>query len=455
VRSIVENLKLNDILFSIVVFASLIISFVYEFHFFILGITSLSIVLLTLQYFDFKFEDEVLLGIILFLIFIGPLIKIFPSAPMFRPEQFLVFSIFPLFLIFRDLNPTSQVRFFLKWFIFFQLIQTISLFYGYFILDVNIGVKDFIEIFRVFSYGLTIYVVSTMSFQKASVQTIIYIILYLFIASSLIGLFQYYGVLGFDRITAPLYFPGRIHDVHDRMMGTFVNPNTYGSFVSIGSIISLGLFLNEERRKIKFYTLIAFFLLTATLLLTVSRTALVSYLAGLSALILLFGISKGLKWYKILFTLLGISTGLLFIGLLLAGDIWSRLKTILNFMEDLSWQMRLFAWYINLQLFLESPLIGWGPTFHQFTSTVDSDYILILRRYGIIGFLVYISFYLLPLYYAIINLKRKKFSGVLNQIFIAASIALITGNIANSLFHEMQFMSFWSVFVGLVFINNK
>lgn len=444
-----SNSTFSETLFTLIVFILLTICFLFELSLVLLTVAAFSITFIIIQYYEFDIKDELVVSAILVLTFIGPLIEIFPGLPSFRPEQFLVFSILPLLVFIKDKKPNEPIFLLLKWLLLFQSIQMFSLFWGYLVLDVNSGIKDIIEIIRVFSYGLTIYAIGKMKFDQTVFRKLLLLILALFIISSIIGLLQYFSIAGFDRITAPLYFPGRIHDVNNRMMGTFVNPNTYGSFVSFGAILALGLALNERNKKIKAFSIIGFFILTATLLLTTSRTALISFIVGLASLIILFGISKGLKWYKILFIFIIISIFSFVIGFLLAGEIWARLKTVLNIMDDLSWQMRLFAWYVNIELFLISPIFGWGPTFHQFTPTVDSDYILILRRYGVVGFTVYLSFYIVPIYHSAKYLISNSFNSTISQILIASSVAFLVGNIPNSLFHEMQLMSYWSVFIGL------
>lgn len=445
----------RHLLFSALMSAVFVLSFVLELKILLVLLFVLGTGFLALAYQDFEIRPIQLIVALFFITVFAPLIEISDSIPAIRPEQFLFFSVFPILFVLQKRDPYPQLNLFIKFFIAFQLLQIFSLFYGKVFMGSSVGFKDLVEIFRVLEYGLVAFIIGHFAITKNELRSLLFLMILFFAGSAIIGLFQYYGILGLDRITAPLYFEGRLHDVHERVMGTFVNPNTYGTFASLGAIITLGTLFYEKSKGIKLLLFAVFLILIWTVALTQSRTAFVVFLTAVLSLVLIYGYSMQLKWYTIVAIFGGVIVILGGIGFLLSDQIISRFETLLNFMEDLSWQMRLFAWYINLHLFIESPLFGWGPGFHQFSPTVDSDYILILRRYGLVGFFVYLGFYFIPLKHAFNYIKGTNIRAHFNRIFIACTIVFLVGNIPNSLFHEMQFIGFWAIFLGVLYAVNK
>jgi O-antigen ligase len=57
-----------------------------------------------------------------------------------------------------------------------------------------------------------------------------------------------------------------------------------------------------------------------------------------------------------------------------------------------SWQARQTMWDANLELWQQSYLLGWGPAKASMDVTVDNEWLLLLRRYGIVGLLVFLFF---------------------------------------------------------------
>ncbi len=270
--------------------------------------------------------------------------------------------------------------------------------------------------------------------------------LILFIASAIIGLVQFFGVLGFDNLTAPLY---------SKTKSQYLNIRMFGTFIATGALFSVGMFFYEKKFWSKVILGIFFLILFWVLALTESRTALVTLFRGIFAFISAYYLLIKKKVSALLKTLIGFIILFSALFLTLDQDLISRFGTILNFMEDLSLQMRLFAWYANLNLFLQSFLFGYGPAFHQFTPTVDSDYIFILRRYGIVGSSIYSLIYLYPIRLSLRGLSEKNIYSIFKLITFSGIIIFLIENITNPLFHEMQFMGLWAILFGLLFSIKK
>ena len=67
--------------------------------------------------------------------------------------------------------------------------------------------------------------------------------------------------------------------------------------------------------------------------------------------------------------------------------------------------IRYQQWSDAINLFKQSPIIGWGPAKDLHTSVVDNEYFLLLRRYGILGVVFVINFLFSFIF---VFLKRKR-----------------------------------------------
>ena len=125
------------------------------------------------------------------------------------------------------------------------------------------------------------------------------------------------------------------------MYGTFINPNTFGTFMAVGIIFALGMMVYDKKFLNKFFYLIVFVLSFWVLALSESRTAFITLFFGIVFLIVSYSRFLGYSLSRLI-----LITSIVFIfilGLFLSLDahLIRRFETILNFMEDLSWQMRL------------------------------------------------------------------------------------------------------------------
>jgi O-antigen ligase len=457
-NSFKKNIQSTGLLSSILISTIIVGSLALDLSLLILILFFFGVGVIFYTYKDWEVSYYELILITLIIVFIGPPIKLAETFPVIRPEQLLFLSLYPLlaYWAWNKLDTNLALKKFIYLYGFFLLYMFSSIFYGKFTHSITIGYKDFMEVIRFFQYGCVILFIGTVKLNLVQLDKLLKSIVFLFFIAGLIGVFQYYGILGLDKFTAPLYSESRIWQVNNRMYGTFINPNTFGTFMAVSIIFALGMMVYDKKFLNKFFYLIVFVLSFWVLALSESRTAFITLFFGIVFLIVSYSRFLG---YSLSRLILITSIVFLFIlGLFLSLDahLIRRFETILNFMEDRSWQMRLFAWYINFQIFLESWLLGLGPAYHHYTPIVDNEYLIILRRYGIIGFSIYIWFYVLPLWRAIKNTVDNNLGIILNSIFISTSVIFLVGNITNQIFHEMQFMGFWAVVVGLIFnVNNN
>lgn len=403
-------------------------------------------------YIEFKFRSIHLVGLLLFSSVVLPPIDALPSLPEIRPEEIVFFVVFPILLFFINKKTTNRyLTYFLYAVITFGIAIFLSIQYGRFIMGIPVSMNDYFELLKIFKLFVVVYLISNLKFSHKKLYVILYILLFSFLFSAIIGLMQFYGILGMEKITAPYFLQERIYDVHNRMMGTFFNPNTYGTAMTIGAVVAVALIFHEKKMRSKLILLTTAVTIAFCIALTQSRTAIVVLFFS----IFLVTVSTFVKNRLSIRQLLLIITSVIIISLALASmltdQVLTRFLALGNIMEDMSWQMRLLAWYFNLNLFLESIWLGWGPAKLAHTTIVDSEYILILRRYGLIGFSAYMLTYLIPL---VKSFKMLNYSGIkflIGQIVFVTTIVFLIANITNPLFHEIQFMDLWAILLGVFF----
>ncbi|WP_340104029.1 O-antigen ligase family protein [Rhodohalobacter sp. 8-1] len=404
---------------------------------------------------ELNISDVQILSAAIFSAIVLPPLSSLPGLPSIRFEELLFLLIFPLLILKRE--PVKKDRlynYFVLAVILFGTAILFSTFYGRYILGVPVAGRDFFELLKVFKILIVVVAISRFNLKESDIYKLLYVIVFSFFVSSIIGLMQYYGILGFEQITAPYYFANRLHDVHHRMMGTFLNPNTYGTVITLGAVVTcvLAFYEKDFARKISLVFLVVFF--SFIIALTQSRTAIIVLTLALISVIGLNGYTGKLSFKKVALIFTGISLTVFMFLDLLSEDVLTRLSTLSNISEDKSWQMRLFAWYLNLSIFSESMLFGWGPAKMIHTTIVDSEYFLTLRRYGIVGFTIYLFIYLIPLYRAYLFQAKEGIAGVMGQIILVSIIVFLVGNITNPLFHEIQFIDYWMILLGIFFAMN-
>ncbi|MTI88633.1 MAG: hypothetical protein FH748_11760 [Balneolaceae bacterium] len=369
-------------------------------------------------------------------------------------DEFIIYGFFPIILLtnFQNLNLSQSSKQFIRFYIGFIVCVFISTFFGYFTLGVPTSIRDFFEIVTILKYLLVFLTIYSFKITLPEIKQIIYFILFAIIISGIFGLFQYFGVLGLDDITGPLFLQDRIHIIHKRLTGTYLNPNTYSAILVTGHLIALGLFFFEEEKAKKTLLLIFIALLSIFLLFAGSRTMIAAYFLVTVIMTLIGAYKAGYKASQILTVLLILVLAFISAISLISYEIFIRLQSGLDIFSDTSFALRLVAWYLNILIFLQSPIVGWGPAKAIHTTVVDSEYIFILRRYGVVGFITYLSIYIHPLITAYKQLKNKsKISLLYSSIIFCVIITYLIANLTNTLFHNNQVMDFWMVFLALFY----
>jgi O-antigen ligase len=111
--------------------------------------------------------------------------------------------------------------------------------------------------------------------------------------------------------------------------------------------------------------------------------------------------------------------------------------------------------------FFQSPVVGHGPLKTAFTGVVtDSEYLDVLKEFGIVGFLAYMPFYLLPLFLMWRGLRSGRLAGSLLEAHIPATflflrvgiVMILTAllmNVALTTFYNQLLQAFLWIWMGL------
>jgi O-antigen ligase len=111
--------------------------------------------------------------------------------------------------------------------------------------------------------------------------------------------------------------------------------------------------------------------------------------------------------------------------------------------------------------FVESPFVGHGPAKKAYTDIItDSEYLDVLKEFGIIGFSIYLAYYLFPLYLLSKGLRSAKHAGhrleertpaqmlTVRLAFIMIVTAMVM-NIGETTFYSQVLQGFLWIWMGI------
>ena len=202
------------------------------------------------------------------------------------------------------------------------------------------------------------------------------------------------------------------------------NPNTLGLYMALGAICSL--YLAKECKKVLYYIPSVLFSLIA--IFTGSRKAFILIILGF-AIYLLLNTKKTLRW-AIYIPIAAVAFLMIWKVIIaneiLYGIIGYRMETLLDSLfghGDRLMRMKIII--EGFRLFSDRPLIGYGANTYQAISGFGfyshNNYIEILVSFGLIGFIVYYSFYC----YLYVKLVKRWLNGDRSVAFPLTIIILM------------------------------
>jgi O-antigen ligase len=258
------------------------------------------------------------------------------------------------------------------------------------------------------------------------------------VLASIIATQQFFDVFGLNSVyvkyVAPTQYETLLGDYpFPRPVGMVGNPNEFGFVFVIGAIVSSYRLIKDGGWIFMAATMINL----VSVGLTLSRTSLVAlvvgvgYIYGMQVFVRDRGIGQRLKYLALPTGVLVVVVGYVLANPVLYETIGWRFYSLLEFESTSSWQVRQQTWQKNMQLFMESPIIGVGPL-RRAASTVgaaDNEWLLLLRTYGVTGTLFLIVGIIWPHLRAKSGLLRVFVTGML----ISTAIYMIPAGVFYSL----------------------
>jgi O-Antigen ligase len=369
----------------------------------------------------------------------APYIVISQSLPYFRAEQLLL----PIFVgayvwllltgVTRTIRPNGMVLVGLLFFI----CTAISTFYGAVILGHPLYLPDLYELPKVWFPVAFFTIAYEANLSESGLRRLIAAFSVAILLVCFYAWCQFVG-LGFTYKLNSYYSSGGHIDAGlsyaRRVYATMGNPNALGILMTWALVLFLLAALLHVGGRLRngFIALACL----ATLTMTGSRYALITAVIGIG-LVLVFVSSTGRR---------GRSRIFLFV-LLVPLFVWmfqtvalsnrrtlNRFEALRNPLKVDSLRQRLdVLWPETWAEISRSPLVGNGPGKLFFTrrdkyvpaeSFVDSEYLVVLRSEGILGFLAFLSYYVYPLY--LMRKAQRVVPNLSNLLLERASATLVT-----------------------------
>ena len=325
----------------------------------------------------------------------------------------------------------------------------------------NIVLNDIFELYKILVYVLMFVVVANLIVNNDEKIKALKSLNFCIMISNIVAITQYFNILNLNvryiKYIAPTQqralMPGY---KFPRSVGLSNNPNVYAYIVVIGLILSIGLFLYSKDKKYIVSVATNFI----ALLMTRSRTGFIMFIVSFSVFIIFYivqyiikgkiSIKDKFKWIVRIGILLLIAL-FVFIFILPDSLTW-RLKGILDLSSTGSWQARLANWDEYLQYFFKNPFLGTGPVKSiEYQNQPDNEWLLLLKRYGIIGSIYFMLIFFIPI---ILNWKRLKRS-LAGKIFISIAVGSLIYMIPAIVYHSFQLMSVLMILAALALTNTE
>jgi len=293
--------------------------------------------------------------------------------------------------------------------------------------------------------------------------------------AAMIGILQWQNWAGLGALTRTLYGQGSLHVLRARVTGTMRNPNDFAYLLMTGFALTINVWALFRRKSL---LLVVASLSMLAIISTTSRS-------GVLGACLVLGITVGVRtmWWKGIparYWLARTSMVAILIGLLIVLSLpWAvheyrsietlsphqriaytqrspRHALVYRLSQTISRQAGIYQrvdnWQDDWSALLESPWIGLGPGKAKYSATVDSEYLLYLRRYGVLGLAILLFLYWQILRYCVKLLRFYPYDSVqwiigLSTMAITASYLLV--NLVATTFYLLQLMSFFWLLVGL------
>ncbi|AGA70622.1 hypothetical protein Desdi_3228 [Desulfitobacterium dichloroeliminans LMG P-21439] len=408
-----------------------------------------------------------------------PSFEIHPTLPNIRVDELLLFGVFGLNIlafIFKGFRFSPNAREELRLqnkalrrivLIFGCLVLSyaISNFYGVVILGAGAyGLRDVMELVTFFKYFLVVTLVLSINLRDAEFAVLSYTFLGALSFLILFSFAQSLNLFNLNTWFSPFFNPNHWETMilgnPARVLGTFDNPNVFGTFtvMTLAFLVARYYFV-ESKIYFPLLLLILIGLVIKVEYLTISRTAL----AGIGIVLMILSIWAFFYYRRSKGILLRIGALFLVTMVLFAtasDGFFVRLTDGFNFSTSNSFIGHVERLGAAVGSIWQSPVFGWGTQKYAMTTVVDNEYALFTRRYGFVGLAVYLWFFIQPW---LLGLKRyraeaagrmKEYFDVKTWIgmgYMALLPAVFLYNFMAGVFYNLQLMTIFCIIIGLVY----
>jgi O-antigen ligase len=252
---------------------------------------------------------------------------------------------------------------------------------------------------------------------------------------------------------APTQFTSLVNNYFSpRVIGLSNNPNVYAVIAAVGVLLAVVLLF----RTTKLHHLGLGGVSMLALLMTKSRTGLVLLVVMLASLYIIYFWQRVFVRGRIRLRPLAQMVMVFMVILIIAplafyvlpdSLVW-RFREFADLGSATSWQARLEHWQENLQYFHQSPILGIGSAKSlTFRYAPDNEWLLLLRKFGILGTLWFILTFALPLGIYWPRLRGNTASKVYVSVLAGLSVYMFPA----AVFHSYQLMPLVMILGGLTF----
>ena len=278
----------------------------------------------------------------------------------------------------------------------------ISLTYGTEVLSHPLLARDFFELPKTVFPVLFFTLAYEADLPEKSLRALAAVLVPAILLICLYAYGQWFN-LGFTYYLEP-YYSGGLHDEgslehYRRVYSTLSNPNTLGILMTwVIAAFSLAALFRVGRR---FWILAALVASLITLTMTGSRYGLIDTVFALILIFLLPAPTASSKMKRRVAFLVSIPLVLSVFLVVAASNraTLERFEMLQSPFRENSLRTRLDSFWLDAaDQFLRSPVFGQGPAKDIFTHVVtDSEYLQILKQFGVVGLIPYLCLYLVPL----------------------------------------------------------
>ncbi|QDI90458.1 O-antigen ligase domain-containing protein [Salicibibacter halophilus] len=289
-------------------------------------------------------------------------------------------------------------------------LAVISTYFSTFDQSYEASLIDLAELFKLIYYIVIFYFAYIVSRYVSIGKFIKYLLIGGFISLAIATL-QYFNPANVNNLISYIYTETGLRDIsssNPRVFGTLYNPNWFGVFLGMWTVLLLSYFGIQKKNL---FSVIILLCGSTGIILSGSRTAIISFILSLLVIYILFVLYNRSVIQHLTFPLITVGAFYLIYDQLEFNNIRLQELNLAIQSNDISQvaaaQSRIDLWNIGLEHFINNPLIGIG-----FANSIElsphNSFILLLAQFGVLGGLIFIVFFTSLFFNTIIGVMKSE-----------------------------------------------